>query len=169
MISGLEGIAEYKYGECIYKMMEQNIIDIFYLEKKGIKGYASIKEFIEKIKQREIYMVDTNSFRGRDINLKLLSKLTSVYDIWFESNIRWKDDVYDIILTGAKIAVLGGRKVDEKFLYSIIEVTDNIALKSNDENLLKIFISLGGKIVITDLEVDAPKRFRVMDGRLVEK
>lgn len=148
--------------------MEKMSIPLFYLEKKGIKGYVSIDDFIESVKEREIYLVDSQSFRGRDINLRVLSRLASLYDVWFDSNVRWRDDVYDIILTGAKVAVLSGRKVNEKFLRSIMETTDNVALKSNDEELVREFVSMGGRIVITDLNIDVPKRYMISEGRLIE-
>ncbi|MBD6955295.1 MAG: hypothetical protein ACP5G5_05795 [Thermoplasmata archaeon] len=148
--------------------MEDTWIPIYYLEKRGVKGYESIGNFIESVHQKEIYLIDTNSFRGRDINLKVLSRIAPIYDVWFESNIRWRDDVIDILLAGSKIAVLGGRRVNENFLISIMENTDNIALKSNDEGLIKKFISIGGKIVITDLDIDAPERYVQKEGRLLK-
>ncbi|MEM4877832.1 MAG: HisA/HisF-related TIM barrel protein, partial [Thermoplasmata archaeon] len=109
--------------------MEKISIPVFYLERKGMRGYASLDEFVNNVTEREIYVVDLPSFKGRDINLKYLSKISNIYDVWYESNVRWIDDIYDILLSGAKIVVLGSKKVNENFLKSTIKYTENIALK----------------------------------------
>ncbi len=148
--------------------MEKISIPVFYLEKRTIRGFGSLDEFIDGVKEKEIYVVDVPSFRGRDINFKLLSKIANIYGVWYEANIRWKDDVYDIILSGAKVAVLGTKKVDEEFLAYSLQYTDNIALKSDDEDLVKKFLNMGGKIFITSLGLELPRKFKLTDGRLVE-
>ncbi|MEL9999138.1 MAG: HisA/HisF-related TIM barrel protein [Thermoplasmata archaeon] len=148
--------------------MEKISIPVFYLERKGMRGYASLDEFVNNVTEREIYVVDLPSFKGRDINLKYLSKISNIYDVWYESNVRWIDDIYDILLSGAKIVVLGSKKVNENFLKSTIKYTENIALKSDDENLIKIFFNIGGKMFITSINLDLPRKFNFLNGRLVE-
>lgn len=152
----------------LFNFMERSSIPVFYMERKTIRGFSSVDDFIENVKEDEIYVVDLPSFRGRDINFKILSRLSSIFSVWYDGNTRWKDDVSDIILSGAKIAVISGKKINDKFISNALSITENVALKSDDEHLLLHFRELGGKIAITSKNIEGLILYRIDNGRLVQ-
>ncbi|MGC8565042.1 MAG: hypothetical protein ACP5R0_03395 [Thermoplasmata archaeon] len=148
--------------------MEKLSIPIFYMDRKTIKGFRNVDEFIDNVKDSEIYIIDSPTFRGRDINFKILSRLSAIYGVWYDGNLRWKDDVSDILLSGAKIAVLSGKKINDDFISKILSITENVALKSDDEELLLKFRGMGGRIAITNIFLDGLALYRIDGGRLVQ-
>lgn len=148
--------------------MEKISIPVYYMERKTIRGFNSVDDFIDNVKENEIYLIDQPSFRFRDINFKILSRLSSIYNVWYDGNVRWSEDVSDIILSGAKIAVLSGKKINENFISRVLTLTENVALKSDNKDLLIKFKELGGKIAITNTQIDGLQIFILTEGRLVE-
>ena len=148
--------------------MEKLSIPIFYMERKTIRGFRNIDEFIDNVRDNEIYLIDISTFRGRDINFKILTRLSAIYSVWYDGNLRWKDDVSDILLSGAKIAVLSGKKINDNFISKILSITENVALKSDDEELLLKFRDMGGRIAITNIFLDGLALYRIDGGRLVQ-
>jgi len=148
--------------------MEKLSIPIFYMERKTIRGFRNIDEFIDNVRDNEIYLIDVSTFRGRDINFKILTRLSAIYSVWYDGNLRWKDDVSDILLSGAKIAVLSGKKINDNFISKILSITENVALKSDDEELLLKFRDMGGRIAITNIFLDGLALYRIDGGRLVQ-
>jgi len=148
--------------------MEKLSIPIFYMERKTIRGFRNVDEFIDNVRDNEIYLIDVSTFRGRDINFKILTRLSAIYSVWYDGNLRWKDDVSDILLSGAKIAVLSGKKINDNFISKILSITENVALKSDDEELLLKFRDMGGRIAITNIFLDGLALYRIDGGRLVQ-
>jgi len=148
--------------------MEKLSIPIFYMERKTIRGFRNVDEFIDNVRDNEIYLIDVLTFRGRDINFKILTRLSAIYSVWYDGNLRWKDDVSDILLSGAKIAVLSGKKINDNFISKILSITENVALKSDDEELLLKFRDMGGRIAITNIFLDGLALYRIDGGRLVQ-
>ncbi|MDP8012096.1 MAG: hypothetical protein ACP5F1_01395 [Thermoplasmata archaeon] len=148
--------------------MDKFSIPIYYIERKTIKGFKNLDEFIDNVKSGEIYLVDQPTFKGRDINFKILTRLSALYGVWYDFNSRWIDDVSDAIISGAKIVVISGKKVNISFVTDALSITENVALKSNDENLISKFRELGGKYLISDHIVDGMEVYRIEEGRLVQ-
>jgi len=143
-------------------------IPVFNLTKKGIEGYKSIDEFFQNVKDKTIYVIDLDSLKGKEINFKILSKISKIYDVWYEFNARWMNDVSDVLISGAKIAVMSGERIKNKVIKHSLEITEDLALRSEDFNTLKFFVENGGKIIISSIHFENVRNFRVIDGKLVE-
>ncbi len=150
------------------KMEEKIRIPIYHVYKKGIKNFKNLDEFIDNVKSEKIYLIDDQTFKGKEINFKVLKEISQIFETWYEANIRWPEDVTDIIISGAEISVISGPKVNEKLLKNILKITNNVALHSNEENLLNIFIDNGGNYIITDIPFYKGKRFIIKDDWLIE-
>ncbi len=141
---------------------------VFVLTKKGIEGYTSIDEFFENVKDKVIYVIDKDSLRGKDINFKILSKLSKIYEVWYEFNARWMNDVSDVLISGAKVAVMSGDRIKMKLIKHSLEITEDLALRSEDFNTLKYFVENGGKIIISSIHFENVRNFKIVDGKVVE-
>ncbi len=148
--------------------MNKMSIPIFYIEKKTIKGFKNVDDFIDNVKESDIYLIDQLTFKGKDMNFKILSRLSALYGVWYDFNTRWVNDVSDAIISGAKVVVISGKKINYSFISKILSITENVALKSDDESLILIFKELGGKYVISNFTFDGLDIFRIENGRLVQ-
>ncbi|MGC8585109.1 MAG: hypothetical protein ACP5RZ_02745 [Thermoplasmata archaeon] len=149
--------------------MEEKIkIPVYHVYRKGIRNFSSIDNFLENVNSSKIYLIDDNTFRGREINFKVLKEISPVIETWYEANIRWIDDVTDILVAGAEISVMAGEKINERLLKNVLKITNNVAIHSDDDFLLEKFIENGGFYVITDIPFLKGKRFIIKDEWLIE-
>ncbi len=112
-----------------------------------------INDFIEECDEKKLYILDIDSYLGREMNFKVYRELEGIYEIWIDSAPRINEDVMDILVSGGNIAVLMKEFLRKKELEKIIEVTDNIALKSIFMENIKEFINMGGKIIISSVNM----------------
>jgi len=63
---------------------------------------------------------------------------------------------------------LSGKKINDNFISKILSITENVALKSDDEELLLKFRDMGGRIAITNIFLDGLALYRIDGGRLVQ-
>jgi len=116
------------------------------VKRKRIDG-LKIDEFIDNCESSSLYLIDIDPYFGREMNFKVYRELSGIYDLWIDAASRKIEDVMDVLVSDAEVAVLTGIYFWDK-LDELLEMTENVAMKSIYEKHINEFIKLGGKIII---------------------
>ncbi|MGB9636714.1 MAG: hypothetical protein ACPL1Y_05645 [Thermoplasmata archaeon] len=98
-----------------------------------------ILEFFDKLSANiadidTIYIVDMDGFDEGTPQLDLLSEISDMLSIWVEANSKNVDDVSDILVAGADIAVLNLKNLALDEIQKICEETQSVAFLIDDVN-----------------------------------
>ncbi len=129
-----------------------NCLRIHNLRRRRIDN-KRVNDFIEECDEKKLYILDIDSYLGREMNFKIYRELEGIYELWIDSAPRTNEDVMDILVSGGDVAVIMNEFLRKREMEKIIEITDNIALKSIFIDNLKKFIELGGKIIISSVNM----------------
>ncbi len=116
------------------------------MRRKRIDG-MKIDRFVEECEDSRIYLLDIDPYFGREMNFRVYRELSGIYDMWIDSAPRRVEDVVDVLVSDAEVAVLNGFYFWDP-LDELLEMTDNVAMRSVSEDHFERFLAAGGKIVI---------------------
>ncbi len=123
--------------------------------KRGKIDGLTPEKFVENAEEESIlHLIDVDFYNGREMNFGVYSELSGIFELWVDAAPRVVDDVMDVLVSGADLAV-----VNDALLYrrtrieDILELTVNVALKSYNLDMIKRFQVLGGKKVITSKNI----------------
>ncbi len=119
---------------------------IHLVRKKKIDGMR-IDEFVENCDESKIYLLDMDPYFGKEMNFKVYRELSGIYNIWIDAAPRNVEDVMDILVSDADFAVITGVYFRDP-LEELLEITENVAMRSIFKKYVDEFINAGGKIVI---------------------
>ncbi len=121
-------------------------LEVHTIKRKRIDG-LKIDDFIEKCDSQNLYLIDIDPYFGKEMNFKVYRELSGIYDLWIDAASRRIEDVMDVLVSDADVAVITGVYFWDS-LKDLIDLTDNVAMKSIYEKHIDEFVKLGGKIVI---------------------
>ena len=103
--------------------------------------------------QKRYYIIDNEGLENRKPNLEWYMKNCDFLDVWIDAGPRDSNDVIDLIMTGANKVVIRPEFLTEKEFIEILEISENIALKLDEDNpeLLEMFKKHGGKYIVLPL------------------
>ncbi len=121
-------------------------LKVHLVRRKRVDG-MKIDEFIDNCESSRIYLLDVDPYFGREMNFKVYRELSGIFDLWIDSAPRKVEDVVDVLISDAEIAVLTGVYFWDS-LDELLEMTDNVAMRSVFPRHIERFLAAGGKIVI---------------------
>jgi len=116
------------------------------VRRKKVDG-LKIDEFIDSCESSKLYLIDIDPYFGREMNFKVYRELSGIFDLWIDAAPRRVEDAMDVLISDAEIAVITGIYFWDP-IESILEITENIALKSIYPEHAEEFVNAGGKVVI---------------------
>ena len=126
--------------------MVVNCLKVHTVSRNKIDGIKP-GEFMDRCEDSKLYLLDIDPYFGKEMNFKVYRELSGLYDIWIDAASRKIEDVMDILIFDAEIAVLSGIYFWDE-LSELLELTDNVAMKSIFSKHIVDFVKVGGKIVI---------------------
>jgi len=123
-------------------------IRIHTVRDSHIDGFK-IDKFLDNFEEDVLYMIDIDSYNRREMNLKVYDELSGLFELWIDAAPRRHYDVMDILVIGGNKAIIDSNFMTDREMEIILELTDNVVLKSYDIGRIENFIMLGGKEVIT--------------------
>jgi len=141
---------------------------IHLVRRKRIDGMR-IDKFLDSCEEGRVYLLDMDPYLGREMNFYVYRELSGICDMWIDSAPRKIEDVMDVLVSDAEVAVLMGIYFWDD-LGELLDMTENVAMKSIFPRHLEDFVSKGGKIIISSRnlmnEVRADEKY-LMKGREV--
>jgi hypothetical protein len=126
--------------------MSVDCIEIHTVRRKRIDG-MKVDEFVERYEHSKVYLIDVDPHLGREMNFKVYRELSGIYDMWIDAAPRKVEDVVDVLISDAEIAIITGAHFRDSY-EEVLEIAENVALRSIYPNEVNAFIRAGGKIVI---------------------
>ena len=123
-------------------------VKIHHVRRKRIDNMR-LDEFIDECDEKTLYLLDIDPYMGREMNFKVYRELEGIYELWIDSAPRSSEDVMDILVSGGNMAVIMREFLMDGEMEKIVEMTENIALKSIFIEYLKEFVNMGGKKIIS--------------------
>ncbi len=120
-----------------------------HLVKGGKIDGMGVDEFLEDVNEGILYLLDVDSHNGREMNFKVYDEFSGIFQLWIDAAPRKHYDVMDILVSGGNMAVVNDHFMREGEIEKILELTENVILKSYRFESIEKFIRLKGKIVIT--------------------
>ena len=108
-----------------------------------------LEDFLDNFEGETLYILDIDSYNRREMNLKIYDELSGLFELWIDAAPRRHYDVMDILVIGGNKAIIDSNFIKYREVEKILELTDNVILKSYDRERLENFIMLGGREVIT--------------------
>jgi uncharacterized protein related to proFAR isomerase len=106
-----------------------------------------VDRFVEECDDSQIYLIDIDPYFGKEMNFKVYRELAGIYDLWIDAASRKVEDVMDVLVSDAEVAVITGVYFWDP-LEELMDMTDSVAMKSIFQKHIDEFIKLGGKIII---------------------
>ncbi len=125
---------------------------VYPVKRKKIGG-MKIKEFMENCSERELYFLDIDAYMGREMNIKVYNSLAGIYDMWIDAAPRRVGDVMDLLIMDAKYAVINDIYMRREEMQRVLELTDNVILKSYDTKSIEKFLEWGGRKILTSEKI----------------
>jgi len=117
--------------------------------KGGRIDGMSISKFVEVNEESLLYLLDIDSYLGREMNFKIYDELSGIFELWIDAAPRRHYDVMDILVSGGNMAIIMDHFMKPREIEKSVEITENIILKSFSFEIIEKFIMVGGKKVIT--------------------
>ena len=124
-----------------------NCIPVHLVRKKRVDG-KKIDDFIEECEDDTLYLIDLDPYFGREMNFRVYRELEGIFKMWIDSSPRVVEDVMDMLISSADMAVISGIYLRDD-LEEILNLTDNVAMKSIFDKDIENFLNHGGYTIIT--------------------
>ncbi len=121
-------------------------LEVHTVRRKRIDG-KKIDDFVEECEASKLYLIDVDTYFGREMNFKVYRELSGIFDLWLDSSPRKIEDVMDVLISDADVAVITGVYFWDS-LDDLMGLSDNVAMKSIFEKHIIDFMNAGGKLVI---------------------
>ncbi len=125
-----------------------NCIKIHTVKDSRLDG-SGLDAFLDNFEGNVLYIIDVDSYNKREMNLKTYDELSGLFELWIDAAPRRYYDVMDILVIGGNKAIIDSNFMRDKDIEKILELTDNVILKSYDKRRIENFIMFGGKEIIT--------------------
>ncbi len=122
-------------------------IPVHEVRKKRVDG-MKVDEFIENCDEDTLYLLDIDTYFGKEMNFKVYRELEGIYNLWIDATPRLIEDVMDILISNADLAVITGIYFRDD-LEELLELTESVAMKSIFTEDIENFLNVGGYTVIT--------------------
>ncbi len=129
-------------------------LKVYPVRRKRIGG-IKLKEFMENCEDSALYLLDIDSHRGREMNIKVYNTLSGIFEMWIDAAPRRTEDIMDLLILGASYAVISDFYMPELQIQKVLELTENVILKSYSLRNIEKFLSAGGERVITSRNIAA--------------
>ena len=122
-------------------------IPVHLVRRKRIDG-LKVDDFVENCDCNTIYLLDLDTYFGREMNFRIYHELEGIFNMWIDSSPRVIEDVMDVLISSADMAVIMGiyfrGNMDE-----LLSLTENVAMKSIFDEDIENFLNRGGYTIIT--------------------
>ena len=122
-------------------------ISVHIVRRKRIDG-EKIDDFVENYEEDTIYLLDLDTYFGREMNFRVYRELEGIYRMWIDSSPRIIEDVMDVLISSADIAVITGVYFRDD-IEELLDLTENVAMKSIFDEDIENFLNHGGYTIIT--------------------
>ena len=122
-------------------------ISIHIVRRKRIDG-EKIDDFVENCDEDTLYLLDLDTYFGREMNFRVYRELEGIYRMWIDSSPRIIEDVMDVLISSADIAVITGIYFRDD-IEELLNLTENVAMKSIFDEDIENFLNQGGYTIIT--------------------
>ncbi len=119
-----------------------------HLVRKKRVDELKVDQFIESCEEDTLYLLDVDTYFGREMNFKVYRELEGIYKLWIDATPRVIEDVMDVLISNADMAVITGIYFRDD-LEELLELTESVTMKSIFTEDIENFLSVGGYTVIT--------------------
>ncbi len=117
--------------------------------KGGRIDGVKIDEFLDGFEDSILYLIDVDSYLGGEMNFRVYAELSGLFPLWIDAAPRRQYDIMDILVGGGDYAVAHEHFIPEAELREILQLTENVILKSFEPLFIAKFLSWGGRKVLT--------------------